>query len=100
MEAEETVVEPQERGEFPLISTKLQAPVSRPCVHRPRLRAAIEEGLAGKVTLRPFGSLIAFLALATILGVLAAVWPARKAANTVRQAVDEVSDRLTTALSD
>jgi len=69
--------------------------------------AGIISGMAGLVVLVwPFES-IAVLTLATgiwliIIGITQVIqaFQTRKAANTVRQAVDEVSDRLTTALSD
>jgi uncharacterized membrane protein HdeD (DUF308 family) len=69
--------------------------------------AGIISVIAGLVTLVwPFDS-IAVLTLATgiwliIIGITQTIqaFQTRKAANTVRQAVDEVSDRLTTALSD
>jgi uncharacterized membrane protein HdeD (DUF308 family) len=69
--------------------------------------AGIVSVFAGLVMLVwPFES-IAVLTLATgiwlvIIGITQTIqaFQARKAANTVRQAVDEVSDRLTTALSD
>jgi len=69
--------------------------------------AGVISAIAGLVTLVwPFES-IAVLTLATgiwliIIGITQVIqaFQARKAANTVRQAVDEVSNRLTTALSD
>jgi uncharacterized membrane protein HdeD (DUF308 family) len=69
--------------------------------------AGIISAIAGLVMLVwPFES-IAVLTLATgiwliIIGITQVIqaFQTRKAANTVRQAVDEVSDRLTTALSD
>jgi uncharacterized membrane protein HdeD (DUF308 family) len=69
--------------------------------------AGIVSAIAGLVTLVwPFES-IAVLTLATgiwliIIGITQTIqaFQVRKAANTARQAVDEVSDRLTTALSD
>jgi uncharacterized membrane protein HdeD (DUF308 family) len=69
--------------------------------------AGIVSVFAGLVTLVwPFES-IAVLTLATgiwliIIGITQVIqaFQIRKAANTARQAVDDVSDRLTTALSD